>query len=96
MPSYNNPLSPQLNPNRLSGGMMPSTNPMPSANTNNDVRSGLTRRFTTNALPSLSPIGQQRKQAAGDYSVSTCISLLGCGRQSEDLSRVMYRSAGEL
>lgn len=63
--SYTNPLSPQRNPNRLSGGMIPSNN------TSNDIRSGLTRRFTTNALPTtLSPIGQQRKQAAGDYTVS--------------------------
>ncbi|KAI7521927.1 hypothetical protein KC331_g19518, partial [Hortaea werneckii] len=63
--SYNNPLSPQRNPNRLSGGMIPSNN------TSNDIRSGLTRRFTTNALPTtLSPIGQQRKQAAGDYTSS--------------------------
>lgn len=59
--AYSNPLSPQRNPNRLSGGMMMATN---------DVRGGLTRRFTTNALPTLSPAGQQRKQAAGDYTVS--------------------------
>ena len=32
----------------------------------NDVRGGLHRRFTTNALPSLMPIGQQRRQAVGD------------------------------
>ncbi|KAF2722025.1 hypothetical protein K431DRAFT_284234 [Polychaeton citri CBS 116435] len=32
-----------------------------------DPRMGLHRRFTTNALPTLSPIGQQRRQAAGDY-----------------------------
>jgi len=35
-----------------------------------DVRAGLPRRFTTNALPTLSPIGQQRMQAVGDYAVS--------------------------
>lgn len=58
--TYANPLSPPRNPNRLSGGTM-----------TGDVRSGLTRRFTTNALPTLSPIGQQRRQAAGDYSVSS-------------------------
>lgn len=34
--------------------------------TSNDARGPLTRRFTTNALPTLSPIGQQRRQAAGD------------------------------
>lgn len=68
MPSYANPLSPPRNPNRLSGGMAPSNN------VGNDIRSGLTRRFTTNALPTLSPIGQQRKQAAGDYTVRTLAS----------------------
>lgn len=31
-----------------------------------EQRVGLQRRFTTNALPTLSPIGQQRLQAAGD------------------------------
>ena len=39
-----------------------------------DVRAGLPRRFTTNALPTLSPIGQQRKQAAGDYTVSPFVN----------------------
>ncbi|KAK4580310.1 hypothetical protein LTR86_000513 [Recurvomyces mirabilis] len=57
VPLYSNPLSPQRNPNRLSGGMV----------VNNPARNGLTRRFTTNEMPTLSPIGQQRKQAAGDY-----------------------------
>nr|POF01435.1 hypothetical protein CFP56_76152 [Quercus suber] len=57
--TYSNPLSPPRNPNRLSGGIVTT-----------DIRGGLTRRFTTNALPSLSPIGLQRKQAAGDYAVS--------------------------
>jgi len=65
-PSYTSPLSPQRNLNRLSGSMMPSS-------VSNDVRAGMTRRFTTNALPTLSPIGQQRKQAAGDYAVSTAV-----------------------
>ena len=32
----------------------------------NDARGSLTRRFTMNALPTLSPIGQQRRQAAGE------------------------------
>ncbi|KAK5108886.1 hypothetical protein LTR62_007688 [Meristemomyces frigidus] len=57
VPTYSNPLSPQRNPNRLSGGMI----------ANNPARNGMTRRFTTNEMPTLSPIGQQRKQAAGDY-----------------------------
>ncbi|KAK3067053.1 hypothetical protein LTR53_016296, partial [Teratosphaeriaceae sp. CCFEE 6253] len=79
-PAYSNPLSPQRNPNRLSGGMA-------SAST---ARGGLTRRFTTNELPlALSPIGQQRKLAAGDYSVSTIvlsfnrIALADKGRSGE-------------
>ena len=38
----------------------------------NDGRGGMTRRFTLNALPTLSPIGQQRRQAAGDM-VSTVV-----------------------
>ena len=58
-----NPLSPPRNPNRLSGGMV---------NSHNDARIGLTRRFTMNALPTLSPIGQQRRQAAGE---SQAVSL---------------------
>lgn len=64
VPAYSNPLSPQRNPNRLSGGML----------TTNDVRGGLTRRFTTNALPSITPIGQQRREAAGDYTVSAYVN----------------------
>ncbi|EME47358.1 hypothetical protein DOTSEDRAFT_69329 [Dothistroma septosporum NZE10] len=47
---------PQRNPNRWSASM---------AGTN-DVRGALHRRFTTNTVPTLSPIGQQRRQAAGD------------------------------
>jgi hypothetical protein len=60
-----NPLSPPRNPNRLSGGVMSS----------NDARGpGLTRRFTTNALPTtLSPIGQQRRQAAGDTQMVSTV-----------------------
>ncbi len=64
VPIYTNPLSPQRNPNRLSGSMASASS----------MRNGLTRRFTTNnELPptALSPIGQQRKQAAGDYTVSS-------------------------
>ncbi|KAF2772259.1 hypothetical protein EJ03DRAFT_200445 [Teratosphaeria nubilosa] len=61
-PQYStNPLSPPRNPNRLSGSMVT------SGAQQQDVRGGLTRRFTTNGLPTLSPIGQQRKQAAGEY-----------------------------
>ncbi|GIZ36981.1 hypothetical protein CKM354_000044500 [Cercospora kikuchii] len=60
---YTNPLSPpsQRNPNRWSANMA----------TTNDVRGALTRRFTTNTVPTLSPIGQQRRQAMGDMQVST-------------------------
>lgn len=64
-----NPLSPPRNPNRLSAGMMGSSN-------NNDARGSLMRRFTTNALPTLSPIGQQRRQAAGDPQMVSTISPL--------------------
>jgi hypothetical protein len=64
-----NPLSPPRNPNRMSGGMV---------SNNSDVRGSLTRRFTTNALPTLSPIGQQRRQAAGEPQVvSTPFRLAG-------------------
>lgn len=61
-PSFGNPnpLSPQRNQNRLSGGMMN------TANNSTQTRAGLQRRFTTNELPTLSPIGQQRRQAAGE------------------------------
>lgn len=62
-PSYsNNPLSPQRNQNRLSGSMLGASQPSAAS----EARAGLTRRFTTNALPTLSPIGQQRRIAAGD------------------------------
>lgn len=58
---YTNPLSPpsQRNPNRWSANMA----------TSDDVRGALTRRFTTNTVPTLSPIGQQRRQAMGDMQV---------------------------
>lgn len=46
------------------------------ANTGDSKSAGLMRRFTTNALPMLSPIGQQRRQAAGDTNmVSTNVPL---------------------
>lgn len=42
----------------------------------NDVRGALHRRFTTNTVPQLSPIGQQRRQAAGDVQQAvSAISL---------------------
>lgn len=67
-PGYsNNPLSPPrntTNSNRRSVGGMLGT--APTTNSANETRAGLTRRFTTNALPTLSPIGQQRRLAAGD------------------------------
>lgn len=74
-----NPLSPpQRNPNRWSASM---------AGTN-DVRGALHRRFTTNTVPTLSPIGQQRRQAAGDMqqTVSALFPLetpVRVGRQAE-------------
>jgi hypothetical protein len=57
-----NPLSPPQrnpNPNRWSASMAGAA----------DVRGALQRRFTTNTVPTLSPIGQQRRQAAGDVQV---------------------------
>ncbi|KAK1015425.1 hypothetical protein LTR54_003968 [Friedmanniomyces endolithicus] len=77
VPIYTNPLSPPRNPNRLSGSMASASS----------MRNGLTRRFTTNnELPptALSPIGQQRKQAAGDYTRSSgCQRILRGGVEEE-------------
>ncbi|USW49507.1 Putative armadillo-like helical, pumilio domain-containing protein [Septoria linicola] len=65
---YTNPLSPpsQRNPNRWSANMA----------TTGDVRGSLTRRFTTNTVPTLSPIGQQRRQAAGDMQATNAQSRM--------------------
>jgi len=41
----------------------------------NDVRGALHRRFTTNTVPTLSPIGQQRRQAAGDLQQTNSTRL---------------------
>lgn len=69
-PYSSNPLSPpqrNANPNRWSASMAGMS----------DVRGALQRRFTTNTVPTLSPIGQQRRQAAGDVQmVSQVHSLL--------------------
>lgn len=66
-PGYsNNPLSPPRTSNRRSVGGMSGLLSTASTSTTNETRAGLTRRFTTNALPALSPIGQQRRMAAGD------------------------------
>lgn len=46
-------------PNRLNGGIINGA----------DSRGSLVRRFTTNSLSTLSPIGQQRRQAAGDTNM---------------------------
>lgn len=58
------PLSPLRSFNGRVNGSPPVTN---------DARGVLQRRFTTNALPTLSPIGQQRRQAAEprEYSTTT-------------------------
>lgn len=45
-----------------------------------DVRGALQRRFTTNTVPTLSPIGQQRRQAAGDVQM---VSLSDFGTQEQ-------------
>lgn len=60
-----NPISPPRNPNRHSGSAMPS----------NDARVSLSRRFTTNGLPTLSPIAQQRVQAAGGDTAAVSRTL---------------------
>lgn len=74
-----NPLSPpQRNPNRWSASM---------AGTN-DVRGSLHRRFTTNTVPQLSPIGQQRRQAAGDVQQSVSRAFL----QSKQDGRAAQRA----
>jgi hypothetical protein len=66
-PGYsNNPLSPPRTTNRRSVGGMSGLLSTASTATSNETRAGLTRRFTTNGLPTLSPIGQQRRMAAGD------------------------------
>lgn len=54
------------NSNRLGGGMTNGGDPRGG---------GLVRRFTTNALPTLSPIGQQRRQAAGDTQMVSTFPL---------------------
>ncbi|KAF1353384.1 hypothetical protein BDV97DRAFT_346428 [Delphinella strobiligena] len=55
-PTFTSPLSPLRN---LSSRVNPST-----LATSPDSRGSLQRRFTTNALPTLSPLGQQRRAAA--------------------------------
>ncbi|KXT05889.1 hypothetical protein AC578_390, partial [Pseudocercospora eumusae] len=62
---FNSLSPPQRNPNRWSASM---------AGTN-DARGVLTRRFTTNTVPTLSPIGQQRLQAAGDMQAVSPLQL---------------------
>jgi hypothetical protein len=52
-----------------------------------DVRGALQRRFTTNTVPTLSPIGQQRRQAAGDVQMVSPFDVGECrfsGRQASD------------
>ena len=58
--------NPQTGGEALDDSRSPNKNQTQASN--NDNRGGLTRRFTMNALPTLSPIGQQRRQAAGDLS----------------------------
>ncbi|EMC96590.1 hypothetical protein BAUCODRAFT_24332 [Baudoinia panamericana UAMH 10762] len=61
-----NALSPQRNPNRLSANM----------STTNAARGGLIRRFTMNEYPTVSPIGQQRRQPGTHEPVSNGASVL--------------------
>ena len=83
-PGYsNNPLSPPRTSNRRSVGGMSGLLSTASTATTNETRAGLTRRFTTNALPALSPIGQQRRMAAGDtMQVSTYLERLKGGSKA--------------
>ncbi|KAL1583038.1 hypothetical protein WHR41_08483 [Cladosporium halotolerans] len=76
----NNPLSPprNSNSNRLSAGIL---SPNTTNTSNNETRAGLTRRFTTNALPTLSPIGQQRRMAAGDTMQNGAFSKISPSEQ---------------
>lgn len=53
----------------------------------NDVRGALHRRFTTNTVPQLSPIGQQRRQAAGDVQQPVSAIFLNAGQASGAASR---------
>ena len=55
------------------------------AATTAEDRASLQRRFTTNALPTLSPIAQQRRQAA-DPAMTVSISLIFSVSKEEDLS----------
>ncbi|KAK5172601.1 uncharacterized protein LTR77_002721 [Saxophila tyrrhenica] len=86
-----NPLSPPRNPNRLSAGVM--------ASNTAEGRGNMTRRFTTNGLPTLSPIGQQRLQAAGDTQmVSDRFSLPDNGQEAvgdvaEAVARIVHSHA---
>ena len=69
--NYNSPLSP-------SRGAFPSkihTHTQNQTSSSNDARASLHRRFTTNALPTLSPIGQQRRLAAEpqDHTNTVCL-----------------------
>lgn len=58
--------------NRLGGGMI---------NGSDQKTGGLMRRFTTNALPTLSPIGQQRRQAAGETQAVSTIPIRCAAKQ---------------
>ena len=70
--AFSNTASTLRTPEKYGGGV--AHNSGAGAGAGAEVRGGLTRRFTTNALPTLSPIGQQRLQAAGgdNAMVSLC------------------------
>lgn len=73
-PTYTSSLSPLRSLNGRANG---------STTTAGDVRGSLTRRFTTNAVPTtlaLSPIGQQRRLAVEprDYLSTSTVSNLVC------------------
>jgi len=81
-PGYsNNPLSPPRTTNRRSVGGMSALLSTASVASSNETRAGLTRRFTTNGLPTLSPIGQQRRMAAGDTMQSGAFARVSPSEQ---------------
>ncbi|EGP90362.1 unnamed protein product [Zymoseptoria tritici ST99CH_1A5] len=92
-PYSSNPLSPpqrNANPNRWSASMAGMS----------DVRGALQRRFTTNTVPTLSPIGQQRRQAAGDVQMPSAHSRIApserAARHYENLLEAQRKIQEEL
>ena len=70
--TYSSPLSPSRGtfPGKIHTQMQNQTS------SSNDARASLHRRFTMNALPTLSPIGQQRRLAAEPQDHSNNVRLI--------------------